>query len=292
MQSKFNGDLLESDMVSKFLDKEIYPHIFSGGVNRCEDLASQYAGVDFTACYNGRIVNVDEKAQINYKNMMLPTQVLEVAHLSKDFNSRGRQSRKKGWFVNNKLETEVYTFIFFPRVNGVKNRWDRLKKVEQLQEVEVFIVPKMDLVAHVENLTGLTTMELLSLSRGLWESKNSKVTLDSVSGTKLMVSRQLQEQPINIVLHKKFFPECTRKITWVRSKGIIKDTGVDTNNAHTGHTMSTRHNANNANNANNTPTVNNEHNREHVNNSQHVNNGDNENTGWGKQNADEAQQER
>lgn len=216
MRTNFRNDLKEAELVEQLLDKEIYPQLFSY-CERKTDRTSQFAGVDII-CDGAK---VDEKAQIAYKNTPLPTQVLEISFLSKS----GNNARKRGWFLDNKLETQMYAFVFFPEVSGVEKRWDKLTDINQVEKLELMLVDKHELMDTVESMCPIANIARIADKM----RKEELAKVQHVNGLKLMLSDRLAEKPVNIVFKKKDFP-LTVHAFWDKENGltIVEDNRVDT----------------------------------------------------------------
>ena len=203
-QSLFSSDIKEAEILEKVLDKEIYPYIFKT-FDRKTDLKSQKLGIDIV-CNN---VNVDEKAQIKYKNSPLPTQAFEVNFLS----NRGSQE-KLGWFLNNDLETQVYAIISIVKAD-VKSQKEPIKKVEQIEELEILYVPKKKLQRMI--LEKIDRDTIFSTAKKMRKKELPKST--TINSIKFVYTDFLAEKPVNIVVHKKDLP-ISKKIIWKKDKGV------------------------------------------------------------------------
>ena len=204
--SFFRADLKESEIVEEFLDTHVYPEIFTA-TERKKDRESQFAGIDII-CDS---MLCDEKAQIAYKNTPLPTQVLELSFLSKGKDKK----KKRGWFIDNKVRTETYIFVFFPEVSDVKKRWERLSTYEQLDKVEIMIVDKKQLKEVIEQKCSLN--ELVRIGHSMRDGELP--TVKKHKGFKLMLSERLAEKPVNIVYPKRDFPVMVHAV-WTRDSGV------------------------------------------------------------------------
>lgn len=211
VRTNFRNDLAEASMIEQLLDTEIYSQLFSE-TDRRADRTSQFAGIDLIC--DG--YKVDEKAQIAYKNNPIPTQVLEISFLSKS----GNKARKRGWFIDKNLETEYYMFVFFPQVEGVEKRWDKISSIDQIQKMEIMYVNKQELMDTVQSYASIR--DIAQTAQQMRDGELNKV--EHINGLKLMLSDRLAEKPVNIVFKKHLFP-LTIHATWTRGQGlhIIQD---------------------------------------------------------------------
>jgi hypothetical protein len=107
-KDKYDFDLRRECRLGKFLD-EHYPQIEKlqkGKLERIDDITEQHKGIDliYTHDTTGEKVKIDEKAQLNYIDQYLDTFVFEISYLKK-------KQWRKGWFYDEKKETEKYFLI-------------------------------------------------------------------------------------------------------------------------------------------------------------------------------------
>jgi hypothetical protein len=105
----FEADLNESEKLEILLDR-IYStnQTFTDFIHeRKKDAESQYAGIDLIMKEKstGRLINIDEKAQLDYVGSNLPTFAFEISFLNKYANW------KKGWLYDASKKTDRYFLI-------------------------------------------------------------------------------------------------------------------------------------------------------------------------------------
>ena len=102
MKSKFYEDLSKEELLGTYLDT-FYPQIFKDTpfkVERIWDTRQQHRGVDLLLKSNAQCFYVDEKAQLDYLNISLPTFAFEISYLK-------RGDWRVGWLVDATKITQI-----------------------------------------------------------------------------------------------------------------------------------------------------------------------------------------
>ncbi len=155
---------------------------------------------------SGTVVNIDEKAQVDYLKSPLPTYVLELGFTS----AAGK--RETGWFINDGLLTDLYLFVW-PYADADK----RTLSVEDVTRCECMTVPKAALRRALGE-EGWTAANLEKLDAALCAEKPFKGShplkdvrcvkawegVEDVPGVKACRSNHLAEDPVNLVVRKDF----------------------------------------------------------------------------------------
>lgn len=211
MESMRSQDMAAEAIVAQYLDRYFYPVAMprvSCGWQRVRDRGEQFAGIDVkVALPTGDVVNIDEKAQVDYLRNPLPTFVLELGFLGSD------GSRRQGWFVNDELRTDVYLFVW-PHADSEKSDLT----VDDIEECECMTVPKVKLRDALAR-HGWTAKELKTLEEAVrndesdvdeskplteWNFIRDFGEVENVPGVKVRRSSQLREKPVNLVVKKGF----------------------------------------------------------------------------------------
>ena len=109
LKNQFESDIREEAKLGAYLDT-LYPTIKALNnkfiFSRKSDLENQFLGTDLilTDKKTGRLISVDEKAQLHYKNKSLNTFTFEISYLKYG-------AWKKGWFYDDLKVTETYFLI-------------------------------------------------------------------------------------------------------------------------------------------------------------------------------------
>ena len=108
--SRREEDMSAEAELARFLDQYLYSRFPNkqrySSIKRIRDKSEQLKGTDvrFTM-KDGRVFNVDEKAQLYYLNKDLPTFAFEIQFLRHGFPTTG-------WLCNNCLDTDYYLLIW------------------------------------------------------------------------------------------------------------------------------------------------------------------------------------
>lgn len=180
-------------LVGEFVDRYFYgvsPRILE--VERVSDPDLQIRGIDLQLCYKESpedLKLVDEKAAIWYMNKDLRSFALELC-----FVNRGGELHA-GWFVDPNKETDHYAFMWLkgnPRLQGV----------EDIEEVEWMLVGRKTLQDEVWNSVSKEVVREQA-SALLKDPERRSINLAPALPFYLTISRQLVEQPINLVFRKQ-----------------------------------------------------------------------------------------
>jgi hypothetical protein len=189
--SNFERDLTEEQILGRFLDQKYA----TAGLTftRVIDKAEQRRGVDVTINNMlGLAVKVDEKAQLHYLNASLPTFALEISYL-KDRNER------LGWLFDHQKITEAYAFVFSIYL---KLDLGRLSRPDDIKSCDVLLVYRKKLITELA-LQGIHRSYCLEMSKRLRnDGSNRKIIHNSYIN--FQISAHLTEQPVNLVVQRKF----------------------------------------------------------------------------------------
>lgn len=199
MESNFNIDLSKEGLLSIYLDG-VYPNIFNGfAIKRKADLESQHRGIDIVISKNDKSYFIDEKAQLDYLDIDLPTFAFEISYIKDGV-------QKLGWLYDETKLTNKYfliTAIYLNEPNNLKKGFksckitsvDRNKLINLLNSKKLSFSRVNDLNNQIRNSNnegGIRLDELDYYSEGkLFFSKSNK-----------------SEQPINLVLKLDFLINC------------------------------------------------------------------------------------
>ena len=101
--SKFQSDLAQEEILSKYLDK-IYKEK-KIEFERIFDLDLQHQGIDLKIFVNSNQYLIDEKAQLHYINSELPTFTFELSYMKNNI-------LKNGWLFDENKKTEYFFFNY------------------------------------------------------------------------------------------------------------------------------------------------------------------------------------
>lgn len=182
-----------------FMDKYLYERFPTGdlfsSIKRVYDAKEQMKGIDVQLVgKDGRVYNVDEKAQIHYLNKHLPTFAFELLSYQKGHDTIG-------WLCNEKLETEFYMLIW-PSAktndyNGIA--WSHFTNAKCL------LIRRKRLLATLEGY-GMTSERMMCDARRIRLSgQHGKIPICGTNDIYYYASypQKYQEAPINIVVREK-----------------------------------------------------------------------------------------
>lgn len=193
-------DMSAEAQLALFLDKYLYErfpdiHRYSS-IKRISDKREQLNGTDVRFIMkDGRVFNVDEKAQLYYLNKNLPTFAFEIQFLRRGIPTTG-------WLCNDRLETDYYLLIwpFADRDTSSGISWRNFTKADCL------MISKQDVLSFLAE-NGLTKDRLLADANAIRkEHRTGKIRIEGLSGIYYFASypQYYAEAPINIVISKSY----------------------------------------------------------------------------------------
>ncbi len=198
MKSNFYQDLSREELLGTYLDS-YYPTIFKDTVfkvERVRDRHLQHRGVDLLlksavdGCYF-----VDEKAQLDYLNVALPTFAFELSYL-----------KKEDWHLGWLLDRTKLTTIYFLVTNICPlSGTDLSKGLTKLKITGIYRAKLLKLLAQ----KGLTQKRLLALDKEIRDNSiDGKIAIPELDakreGAFYFSKKNKLEQPINLVLKLDF----------------------------------------------------------------------------------------
>ena len=198
MKSNFYQDLSKEELLGTYLDS-YYPEIFQDTVfkvERVRDRHLQHRGVDLLlksavdGCYF-----VDEKAQLDYLNIALPTFAFELSYL-----------KKQDWHLGWLLDTTKLTTIYFLVTNICPLSGKDLSN--GLTRIKITGIYRAKLLKFLAR-KGLTQKRLLALDKEIRHNNiDGKIAIPELDakreGAFYFSKKNKREQPINLVLKLDF----------------------------------------------------------------------------------------
>lgn len=222
MFNNFEDDLVKGDAVVGLL----YEEVFLGGtalnfsrgdvalIDFANDARVQYSGADLVVhpgTTNECLVEVksavDNAGKSKKSGTCLRTFAQEVSYI----NARGEL--RPGWFVDDGKRTDVYAFCWIPEVrDGMKyERGANYYRIQSLSDIEILEVAMVKKSAIDENLCDRFSLPVrgdnaAALREYLLDQANLMrrrgMPWHQIGGLRMCFSRQLKEQPINLLLPK------------------------------------------------------------------------------------------
>jgi len=197
MKSKFYEDLSKEEFLGTYLDT-FYPQIFKDStftVERIWDTRQQHQGIDLLLKNDKQCFYVDEKAQLDYLNISLPTFAFEISYLK-------RGHWRVGWLVDATKVTQIYFLI----TNICLVEKDDLSA--GLSNIKIIGIYRAKLLALLKS-RGLNQQRVIALEKSIRNNNISgKIPIPELNEKKEGVfyfsKNNKKEQPINIVLKLSF----------------------------------------------------------------------------------------
>jgi|GEM_PF-1516136 len=195
----FEQDLNREKILAAYLDR-IYK-LKGYSVERTTNINKQYRGVDLILQKDGKVLFVDEKAQLHYLNSDLPTFTFELSYLNKSgfINT--------GWFLDESKETNFYFLV-----TNIMLR-DNLKVLRMPEDIDTLKITAVsrELLKEYLSKKGLTTRQLSEYDAAIRHKtqygRNSIKELDSKKEGLMFYTAHLQEKPMNLQLRLDFLIE-------------------------------------------------------------------------------------
>ena len=188
---QFDRDSNREASVSDFLDGKLYP-IFFDNWTRVSDRELQLSGVDVICKHpdSEEEMFVDEKAATTWANRTISTFAFELSFIL------GR-SEIQGWFLpsGNKSRTTHWLCIW-PRTSG-----GQINSAEDIVSAEVMLIEARSLRNWVRKMASKSALPLEDCVRALRLSEKENEII--WSGLRVIISRKLPEQPVNLLIPKE-----------------------------------------------------------------------------------------
>ena len=185
--SHFEDDLRDSEVIAKFLDENLYPHI-DFEIERIDDGDLQHAGVDVIATSpDGQELLIDEKAQTSYINDPRPTFILELSYMMDG-------SRRIGWFYDSSKETGSYLFVWIPEANT-----DSPTDPGEINRIYCLLIHRSTLLTYLGS-EGFDRDRVLSRERSIRKSGEAGRIGTGRDDVYFFYSQHLDEEPVNLVM--------------------------------------------------------------------------------------------
>lgn len=160
-QDQWNRDTAIEQIAAGFLDTNFYPSFsLKAKVSRHSDTWHQFGGVDVSI----NATNFDEKCKCyGCLNTVLQYVGIECSILNK------AQNVTDGWFMNDSLSTDYYSFI---GLSASVNDVNQLTSESQVSAADVLWVKKEDIKDYIEKYTALNSIKL--------DAENLRIESDNI----------------------------------------------------------------------------------------------------------------
>ncbi|TMM59046.1 hypothetical protein FEE95_06325 [Maribacter algarum] len=191
--SLFIGDLAKEKLLASFLDAKYIELQLK--FERIHELKLKKKGVDLVYKHKGKRFYIDEKAQLYYPNVILPTFTFELSYLKKGIE-------KEGWLLDeNKITTHYFLVIGIYTVHPTDFE-------QGFTNAKIISVNRNKLLAFLDSI-GLSLPKLKTYNQELRNQREcpQKVAINELfikTQGCLFYSKQLEEEPINLQLRIEF----------------------------------------------------------------------------------------
>lgn len=198
--SRREGDMSAEAELAFFLDKYLYDRFPNrqrySSIERIKNRREQLNGTDVRfSMKDGRVFNVDEKAQLYYLNKNLPTFAFEIQFLRYG-------APTTGWPCNERLQTDYYMLIwpFADRDTPAGISWENFTKADCL------MISKKNLLSFLEGKGLAVDRMLADADKIRRERRTGRILIEGLSGIYYFASypQHYEEAPINIVVAKSY----------------------------------------------------------------------------------------
>jgi len=200
---KFTRDSKRESFVGQFLDLKFYPNYFENS-RRISDRQMQLAGVDIISNLRDGCDDlfIDEKAATSWAHREISTFALELSFLL-----NGKEI--DGWFFPRNKKTLTTHWIFvWPRTSG-----GNITSVENIVSAEVMLIETKELRRWIRRMASKSDISLDECISLLRKSDSEKEI--NWGGLRILISRQLPEKPINILIPKDILMSISKSNNWI-----------------------------------------------------------------------------
>lgn len=180
-------------IISSILDKYFYTEPGITLFERVTNKQLQINGVDTLFSLNGKNYTVDEKAAIRWVG--LKTFSLELSFLGKDDQIR------IGWLLDKNKINDYFLFVWINELNN-----ETIQDISSIKNIDAALVSKEKILNHLYSL-GWDIDKLHKKDSQIRNEENPYMGNIKKNRCKFSYSKQLKEQPINILLPKETYIE-------------------------------------------------------------------------------------
>lgn len=218
-------DMVAEQELAKYLDNYLYKKNIEKckSITRIQDKAMQMEGLDVVIEYeNGMQVNIDEKAQLHYMDVCLPTFAFEISFIGRD------NELHEGWLYNPNLKTDTYMLIwpqksiYHEEIVAIKDKTKQLKKIREIlphihyqdfEQVDCYLIKREKIKEYLAS-NNWDEQRIKEKVKRLREAKQyGKTAVASTNDFYFYFSdsTKYREAPINIVIRKNKLRELAYK---------------------------------------------------------------------------------
>ena len=202
----FSRDSKRESYVGEFLNSHLFDVYFEKS-ERITDKKRQLSGVDII-CRHGDIPGellIDEKAATSWANREIGTFAFELSFLL-------GEREIEGWFLERDRKSETTHWLcVWPRTSG-----GQINSVEDIISAEVVLIECKSLRRWARRIAGKSTIYLEDCIQNLRNSR--EISEMEWAGLRVIISRNLPEQPINLLVPKEILRTLSGDFHWDLSR--------------------------------------------------------------------------
>ena len=198
----FSRDSKRESYVGEFLNSHLYDVYFEKS-ERITDKKRQLSGVDIISRHGDipGVLLIDEKAATSWANREIGTFAFELSFLLGD-------REIEGWFLERDRKSETTHWLcVWPRTSG-----GQINSVEDIISAEVVLIECKSLRRWARRIAGKSTIYLEDCIQNLRNSREIREM--EWAGLRVIISRNLPEQPINLLVPKEILRTLSGGFHW------------------------------------------------------------------------------
>ena len=195
-RSSFNSDLERLEIFQEYLDRFVYPYLMpyhDWSYKRIKDLDGQNRGIDILLQYKDKTFKIDEKAQLDYLDVNIPTMAFELAYYKNNLY-------REGWLFDEKKETSHY--IYITNINTKEGKGFR--KPEDILSCKMYLVRRKSLIGELAKID-MDHKNLIDFYEKHQDA--GEAILFGFGKSKIKFTGHKNERPLNLVIHQSSLME-------------------------------------------------------------------------------------
>ena len=203
----FSRDSMREIAVAEALDELLYA-IHFGEIERVDDREMQLSGVDVLCRHpeTDEPIKIDEKAATSWANREIGTFAFELSFLL------GKRE-VGGWFLEGEMKKQTTHWLcVWPRTNG-----GQIHNPEDVVSLEAILLPCKKVRNWARRMATKSPIPLEECIRQL----RSTEAINEIgwAGLRILISRGLPEQPINLLIPKDVLRTLSNGLSWEIARG-------------------------------------------------------------------------
>ena len=202
----FSRDSMREIAVAEVLDELLYANHF-GEIERIDDREMQLSGVDVSCRHpeTNEVIKIDEKAATSWANREISTFAFELSFLLGN-------KEVEGWFLQREKRSQTTHWLcVWPRTEG-----GNISDAKDIVRLEAMLI-------HCNSVRRWARRMASKTERGLEDCMRLLRNSDSINeinwaGLRILISRNLPEQPINLLIPKDILRALSGKMNWQLSR--------------------------------------------------------------------------